>query len=102
MINTTSCNHRSLFQCAEPGRGFACVQDLGWMVSKGIDKLARKGRDAAEMFQKVQRDTFRFQNRTRQAAPVDNNIASDDSVHIGPTTPDVYCSIILPTNVHRG
>src|SRR5947208_12769111 len=27
MINTTSCNHRSLFQCAEPGRGFACVQE---------------------------------------------------------------------------
>src|SRR5207253_4208810 len=89
MINTTSCNHRSLFQCAEPGRGFACVQDLGRMVSNGIDKLARKGRDAAEMLQKVQRDTFRFQNRTRQAAHLYNNIASDDFVAIGPSNLDV-------------
>src|SRR6267143_5142225 len=98
MINTPSCNHCSLFQCAEPGRGFACIQDLGWMVSNSIDKLARKGRDGAEMLQKVQRDTFRFQNRTRQAPHFDNNIASDNFVAIWANNLDVYRRINLPKN----
>src|SRR5437762_7741019 len=98
MISTSARIHRTLFLCAEPGRGFACIQDLDWMVSNGIDKLARKSRDAAEMLQKVQRDTFRFQNRTRQAAHLDNNIAGDDFVAVGPGNLDVYRGINLSKN----
>ena len=82
MINATACDHCSLFQCAQPGRGFACIQDLGRMVSNGINKLARKRCDAAETLQKIQRDAFRFQNRTRQAAHFDNDIAGNNVVAI--------------------
>jgi hypothetical protein len=90
MINTASCNHCCLFQCAQPGRGFACIQDFGWIVSNGIDKLTSKGRNATETLQKIQRDTFRFQNRTRQAAHLDNNIPNDNFVAIGANNLDVY------------
>src|SRR4029077_12308595 len=82
MIHAAACDHCCLFQRPHSGRGLACIQNLGWMVSNGINKLARKGRDAAETLQKIQCDPLRLQNRPRQTAHFDNKAASDNLVSI--------------------
>ena len=62
VVAATPGNHRSFFQCTQPRCGFSRIQDLNGAISNGVDKLARQRRDAAQMLQKIQRDTFRLQN----------------------------------------
>jgi hypothetical protein len=60
MVDATAGDHCSLFQRPQPGRGFACIQNLGRMVANGINKLTRKRCDATQTLQEIQRDAFRL------------------------------------------
>jgi hypothetical protein len=60
VIRAATGNHRSFFQCPQPGSCFPGIQNFDGVISDCVDKLARQRRDAAETLQKIQRDTFRL------------------------------------------
>ncbi len=98
MINATTSDYWSLFQCAQARGGFARIQYLGRIISDSVDEFAREGCDAAEALQKIQRDPFRLENRTCQATQFDNNVAGIDVIAIAATNLDVRPRIDPPKN----
>src|SRR5947199_10426422 len=75
VVLTAAGDDRGLFQCSQAWSCFPRVQYFGGMIPDRVDKLARQCCDAAETLQKIQCDTFRLKNRTRQSADFDNYLA---------------------------
>src|SRR3569833_2760120 len=58
VISASAAENSVLLESAKAGYGFARVKDACFRALDGIDVLARKSRDATEMLQEVQDDTF--------------------------------------------
>src|SRR5262249_9468026 len=52
-INATSGHNCGLFQCAQPGSCFACIEYLSRMISNRVNELAGERCDAAEALKKI-------------------------------------------------
>ena len=62
VIHAATGDYGCLFQCAQPRGRFACVEYFRRMIADGVNKLAGEGCDAAEPLQKIQSNTFCFEN----------------------------------------
>ena len=68
MILSAATSNRVFFELAPTGKGFARVENAGLSSRGEIDEAAGGGRDAAEVLDEIEGDTFGFQNGAGVAA----------------------------------
>ena len=79
MIRSAARHDRRFFKLAQAGRGLARVENLRARGAGRFDELVGQGRDAAEALEKIERDSFRGENRARATANFEDGRPAGDS-----------------------
>src|SRR5690606_16866171 len=90
MVHAASCAHGIFLERAEPGRGFARVDDCGAGAGDGIDIATCQRGDAAQTTDEIECDALRRQQRAGAAADTGDPGAFLDPITIRDQRLELY------------